>query len=206
MYSSPYIFFHDGKGHRWAKGTDPALQKLDTLNDASKELLPSLIVNVSEPDSLMTWLGTNSAALISDLFIFVRATSFAPSPQRWCLLFDKLQREATNIQHLSVYWDAEGPWGTKPPWNLDDPLHFGLGQSVVFVRGLALLKVKRSVEISGLYAVHWPTYLEEKIGLMPVNKQNLPGTPRNRSLRDYQKGTERLNPWTNGEDDWYGPL
>jgi hypothetical protein len=201
MYSSPYIFFHSPVGCKWAHGTDPALQKLHTLNDAPNDLLPSLTINVSQPEALMTWLGTNNAALISSLSIFLDATSRSSSPPRWCRLFDKLQREATNIQHLSVYWDAEGPWGTRPPWNMDDPLHFGLGRSVVFIRGLAQLKVKKSVEIGGFYARHSPRYLEEKMGLKPVDKQNIPGSSWVWSLRDYQNGTERFNPWINTKDE-----
>jgi hypothetical protein len=200
MYSPPYIFFHSLKGYRWADGTDPALQKLRTINDAPNDLLPSLTINVSVPDALMTWLETNSAARISNLSIFLDATSSSPSPQRWCRLFDTLQQEATNIQDLSVYWDAEGPWGTRPPWNIENPLHFGLGKSVVFVRGLAQLKVKKSVEISGFYAKHWPRYLEEKMGLMPVNKQNIPGNYWEWALRDYQDGTGGLNPWIDTKD------
>ena len=137
MYSPPYIFFHSQKGYWWEQGTDPTLQKLPTLNNAPHDRLPSLAINVSQPDALMTWLEINNAALISDLTIFLDATDVAPSPQRWCVLFNKLQQEATNIQNLSVYWDAECP------------IHIGLGKSVVFVRGLALLKVKRSVDIGG---------------------------------------------------------
>lgn len=188
MYSPPYIFFHSRKGYWWKQGTDPSLQKLPTLNNAPHDLLPSLAINVSQPDTLMTWLEINNAALISDLTIFLNATYDAPSPQRWCVLFDKLRREATNIQNLSVYWDAEGP------------IHIGLGKSVVFVRGLALLKVKRSVDIGGFYAKHWPRYLEENMGLKPVNKDNVPGSPWEALLRNYQRGTERLNPWIDSKD------
>jgi len=188
MYSPPYLFFHSRKGYWWAQGTDPALQKLPTLNDTPHDLLPSLTINVSQPDALMTWLEINNGALISDLTIFLDATDVAPSPQRWCVLFHKLQREATNIQNLSVYWDAEGP------------IHIGLGKSVVFVRGLALLKVKRSVDIGGFYAKHWPRYLEENMGLKPVNKDCVPGSSWERSLRNYQRGTERLNPWIDTKD------
>jgi hypothetical protein len=188
MYSPPYIFFHSRKGYWWKQGTDPALQKLPTLNDAPHDLLPSLAINVSQPDALMAWLEINNAALISDLTIFLDATSAAPSPQRWCVLFDKLQREATNIQNLSIYWDAEGPF------------HIGLGRSVVFVRGLALLKVKRSVDVGGFYAKHWPSYLEENMGLRPVNKDNVPGSAWEGLLRNYQRGTERLNPWMDTKD------
>jgi hypothetical protein len=80
------------------------------------------------------------------------------------------------------------------------PITSGLGQSVVFIRGLAQLKIKKSVEIGGLYAKHWPKYLEEKIGLKPVDKQKVPGSSWEWSLRDYQKGTERLNPWIDTKD------
>jgi hypothetical protein len=208
MYSSPYIFFHGPVGHMWHDRTDPALQNFHTLNDAPSDLLPSLTVNVSRPDALMTWLETNNAALITDLCVFVDATShstvFWPpppcDPQPWCRLFNKLQREATNIRRLSINWDAEGPWFTSPPWDinciLDDPYHPGLGRSVVFIRALAQLKVKESVEIGGFYAKHWPRYLEEKMGLKPVTEKNVLGSFWGKALRNYQDGTEQLNPWT----------
>jgi len=169
-------------------GNRPCFTKASYLNDAPHDLLPSLAINVSQPDALMTWLEINNAALISDLTIILDATDDAPSPQRWCVLFDKLRREAMNIQNLSVYWDAEGP------------IHIGLGKSVVFVRGLALLKVKRSVDIGGFYAKHWPRYLEENMGLRPVNKDNVPGSAWEGSLRNYQRGTERRNPWIDTKD------
>ncbi|KAK7189927.1 hypothetical protein PSPO01_04317 [Paraphaeosphaeria sporulosa] len=191
MYSPPYIFFHRQKGYYWKEGTDPTLQNLSTLNDAPDDLLQSVAINVSQPDALMTWLKTNNAAVISDLTVFVDATDAAPSPQRWCVLFDQLQREATNIQNLSVYWDSEGP------------IHTGLGKSVVFIRGLAQLKVKRSLEIGGFYAMLWPRYLEEKMALKPVDKNIFPGSPWVGMLKKYQRGTESQNPWVNTEDGWW---
>lgn len=80
MYSPPHIFFHRQKGYWWANGTDPTLQKLPTLNHAPHGRFPSLAVNVSQPDALMTWLEINNAALITDLTIFLDATAAAPSP------------------------------------------------------------------------------------------------------------------------------
>ncbi|KAI4686260.1 hypothetical protein J4E81_008611 [Alternaria sp. BMP 2799] len=133
MNPLPCMFFHRKEGYSWQKGTEPA----------PDDLLQSVAINVSQPDALMTWLETNDATVISDLTVFVDATDDAPSPQRWCLLFDRLQREATKIQDLSVYWDAEG-------------YRIGLGKSVVFVRGLAQLKVEKSLDIGGHYAMHWP--------------------------------------------------
>lgn len=82
--------------------------------------------------------------------------------------------------NLSVYWDA-------------DPLE-GLGKSVVFVRGLVLLRLKRSIEIGGFYAQRWPRHLEERMGLKPVNKQTAPGNYWEGELRGYHRGTEYLNP------------
>ena len=199
MYSPPYIFFHSRTGFRWEDGVDPILQKLKSLNDAPSDLLPSLTINVSQPGALMTWLSTNNAALITNLFIFVDpVVSNSPSPQQWCRLFDKLQQDATNLQRLTVYWDAEGPWGTRKPWSIEDIVHIGLGRSVVFIRGLAQLKVKESVEICGFYAKYWPRYLEEKIGLKPV--KDIPSRYWELALRDYQDNTELLNPWVDTED------
>ena len=200
MYSPPYIFFHSRTSFRWEDGVDPILQKLKSLNDAPSDLLPSLTINVSHPGALMTWLITNNAALITNLFIFVDAVvSDSPTPQQWCRLFDKLQQDATNLQGLTVYWDAEGPWGTRKPWKIEDMIHAGLGRSVVFIRGLAQLKVKKSVEIGGFYAKHWPSYLEEKVGLKPVENNPSEGS-RERALRDYQSNTGGLDPWVNTED------
>ena len=199
MYSPPYIFFHSRTGFNWETGVDPILQKLKSLNDAPSDLLPSLTINVSQPGALMTWLSTNNAALITNLFIFVDpVVSDSPSPRQWCRLFDKLQQDATNLQGLTVYWDAEGPWGTRKPWKMEDIEHVGQGRSVVFIRGLAQLKVKESVEIGGFYAKYWPKYLEEKIGLKPV--ENTSKGYWERALRDYQEYTERLNPWVDTED------
>ena len=186
MYSPPYIFFHSYKGFRWNDAVDPTLLKLKSLNDAPNELLPSLTINVSRPGTLMDWLSTNNAALITNLFIFVDAViSVASSPQQWCRLFDKLQQDATNLQTLTVYWDTEG-------------LNVRLGKSLVFVRKLAQLKVKESVEIGGFYAKYWPRYLEEKICLKPIEKVSKGYLER--LLRDYQGFTERLNPWVDTED------
>ena len=177
MNPLPYMLFHSQKGYSWKRGTEPA----------PDDLLQSVAINVSQPDALMTWLETNNASLISDLNVHVDATDAAPSPQRWCLLFDKLQREATNIQNLEVFWDAEGT-------------HMGLGKSVVFVRGLAQLKVEKSLEIAGHYAMHWPGYLEEEMGLKPVAKDIFPGSDWVKMLRNYQRGTESRDPRVITED------
>lgn len=198
MYGKPLIFFHGGKPN-WDDKSDPTLKEFSTLNDAPKELLPSLTICVSNPNSLLTWLETNSCDLITHLHIPVPAYSPAATPQQWYRLFEKLQ-QASNIKHLEVHWDAEGPWGEAQPCNIEDPLHFGLGKSVVFVRGLALLKVKESIKIAGFYAQPWPGYLEGIIGIKPVNEQDVPGSDWARMLRGYQEGSWKLNPWVDTVD------
>lgn len=198
MYDPPYMFFN-AFGHRFSDGTDPKLQSFKTLNDAPKDLLPSLTVNISGPDPLLAWLDNNDASLITDLFLFLLPFR-PPTAQQWCPLFDRLSREATNIQTLRIYFDADGPWGTKPPWDIEDPIHYGMGHSVVFIRGVARLKVHKSLEIEGFYAVHWPAYLEERIGLKPVVKEYAYGSYDARALRDYRDETIRLNPWTQTKD------
>lgn len=53
MYSPPYVFFRRPTGCAWKDGTNPALQKLSSLNDAPAYLLPSVTINVSQPGALM---------------------------------------------------------------------------------------------------------------------------------------------------------
>lgn len=71
------------------------------------------------------------------------------------------------------------------------------------MRGLALLDVNKSVDIGGFYARCWPRYLEDKMGLKVVNKDNAAGSEWERMLRKYQRGTERLDPWGDAEDGWW---
>ena len=42
------------------------------------------------------------------------------------------------------------------------------------------------------------------MGLKPVDKQRVPGSSWEWSLRDYQEGTERLNPWIDTKDGSWG--
>ena len=152
------------------------------MNNAPHDLLPSLSINVSKPDTLLAWLDTNNAALISDLTIFVEPVDTRPQP--WCALFRKLQNEATGVENLDIYWDAEWGGGLLS-W-------LGLGKSLEFVREVAKLKVRNPVVIRGFYGRNWPGYLEQNMGLRPV--EDFSSNGKKRSLRIYQKGTEHLNP------------
>lgn len=126
MASPPYIFFHHANGfYRWKDGTDPILVNCQNINEeAAKPFLTSLTVNVAEPDGLLLWLDKNDPAYITDLHVIVEAVWTAPSAACWNKLFEKLGREATNLQHLQVWWDYY------------NPLHKGLGSDVCFVRAL----------------------------------------------------------------------
>ncbi|KAF9694500.1 hypothetical protein EKO04_007301 [Ascochyta lentis] len=182
--NKPCIFFDKLQGFEWEEGTDPLLQALTTLNDAPPWLLSSLTVNVSEPDALLTWIDTNNAALITELFIYCPATAI--TPHAWCRLFDRLSQEATNIQDLQVYWDWD--------WESITPSMAGLGKSLTFVRALGALKVKGNLTICGFYAKNWPMYLSGRIGTPPFNPQISKGNEWEIALERYQFGTEALMP------------
>jgi hypothetical protein len=106
--------------------------------------------------------------------------------QVWFPLLDKLAREATNIQTLCIYWDAEG-------WTMT-----GLGRSVPFVQKVAQLEVQKSVEICGFYAPAWPAFLEERMGLRPLDRQDSEGWRGEK--RKYQRFCEGLDPWAGADD------
>jgi hypothetical protein len=116
---------------------------LTSINDeAAQPLLTSFGVDVSAPKGLLSWLKTNNAKHITNLHVFVNAhVEFDLMPSvaeknyihlvsSWQRLFSKLAREATNLQHLEVYWDWE------------NAIHSGLGRDLCFVRTLAQLKAK----------------------------------------------------------------
>lgn len=88
------------------------------MDEAAQPFLKSLTVVVSQPDNLLRWLDENSAAYITDLEVLVDAADIAPPAARWDKLFERLGREATNLQALNVYWDH---------YNF---FHSGLGENI----------------------------------------------------------------------------
>jgi len=192
MAHPPYIFIHWLHGHRWHERTDPILLNCSSINEeAAQPLLTSLTVNVSEPLGLLNWLKSNNPKYITGLDVFVDAyvkfdlmsgmaeKNYNQLLTSWQRLFDKLAREATNLQHLKVYWDWE------------NFIHPGLGKDLCFVRALAQLKVQQSIKIDGFYAQPWPEYLERKMGLRP----SVPAEdPLAAERRRYQNGTQGLLP------------
>ena len=68
-------------------------------------------------------------------------------------------------------------------------------------RRLALLKVKRSVVLRVFHAKQWLAYLEETIGLKPVNWDTRAKQLSRQLLRDYQRGAEHLDSWIDAETE-----
>ena len=66
--------------------------------------------------------------------------------------------------------------------------HYGAGMDLRFVRELAKISGLQSMVIDGFYAMHWPQYLTEKMGV-PIQEEE-PSQYR----RMYQRGTENLVP------------
>jgi hypothetical protein len=100
----------------------------------------------------------------------------------WCKLLNRLAAEATDLERVYVYLDAEVSMG-----------HHGAGKDLNFVRALGRMKVSEKMEITGYFAVEWPRYLERKMG-KPVWNEQSKSQDELRWLRQYQRGTQNLIP------------
>ena len=67
------------------------------------ECRKALSIDVFKPDALLAWLEINNASYITALDVHLDVYNKAPSAARWSRLFEKLRREATNLQHLPIY-------------------------------------------------------------------------------------------------------
>ena len=137
----PLLFFHnnrEGTSFHCSGRLDPIMINCRSFID--EIALKSLHVIVSQPDNLLRWLDENSATYITDLGVFVDAVDTSPPAARWDKLFERLGREAINLENLSVYWDHY------------DFVHEGLGKDLCFVRALTQLKVKKTITLKGFYA------------------------------------------------------
>ena len=158
-------------------------------NEASPILYSKNTFLISSPEQILKWfiqIGRANIKLLSNIRIFVdpvnsmtdtafgRASEFS----LWYRLLDRLAREATGLRHVYIYWDAEGL--------------FGAGKDLRFVREVAKIQGLKSMVVAGFYAVHWPRYLAEHMG---VSVQEEEGTASSlQCLRKYQRGTENLVP------------
>lgn len=100
----------------------------------------------------------------------------------WCKLLNKLANEATALENVYVYLDAD-----------EELSHYGAGKDLNFVRALGRMKVSRRMKIDGYFAREWPRYLEGKLG-MPVWDTEGHSQDFLLWLREYQRGTESLIP------------
>lgn len=73
----------------------------------------------------------------------------------------------------------------------------GAGKDVRFVRGLAGIQGLESMEMAGFYAMGWPQYLAEEMGVVIQQQQQQQGDQTAYSLqrlKNFQRGTEGLVP------------
>ena len=146
-----------------------------------------------EPEESLQWfdqVGHVNIGLLKNIRFFISAvygtkgaiyhlTKEAPF---WYRLLDRLAREATRLHHMFIFWDAD-----------DDRPRGGAGKDLRFVRELAKIQGLQGLVMQGFYAVHWPTYLAEKMGVW-VQERAMTDKSELRNLRIYQEGTEFLIP------------
>ena len=75
----------------------------------------------------------------------------------------------------------------------EDCNHLGAGKDVRFVRGLARIQGLESMELAGFYAMGWPPYLAEEMGVAIQQEGDRTAYSLQR-LRKYQWGTQGLVP------------
>ncbi len=159
-------------------------------SEASRILYSKNTFLVSEPKRTLEWftrIGRMNIKHLNSIRIFPHAVYYTkPMPPLrtttegplWYKLLDQLAREATGLRHVYVYWDAQETCN-----------HYGAGKDLRFVRELAKIRRLQSMVINRFYAVHWPRFLAEKMGVT-VQERDSTWQP----LRKYQKGTENLIP------------
>ena len=169
---------------------------LRTCKQIHKEACPILYSEntflISEPERVLKWflqIGRANIKLLNNIRIFVdpvMSTTDTIFGRRneislWYKLLDQLAREATGLRHVYIYWDTEEAWN-----------FFGAGKDLNFVRELAKIQGLKSMVVDGYYAVHWPRYLAEQMGV-PVQEGEHTASSL-QDLRRFQRGTENLVP------------
>ncbi|MDI1486143.1 MAG: hypothetical protein OHK93_004333 [Ramalina farinacea] len=149
---------------------------------------------IAEPERILHWfhqMGPANLAQLRRIRVFVHAvyaTKDVPfldikrDGPAWYELLDCLARRATGLRHVFMYWDAA-----------EDCNHMGAGKDVRFVRELARIQGLERMEIAGFYAMGWPRYLAEKMGVAIQQEGDCTAYSLQR-LRRFQRGTEGLLP------------
>ena len=180
---------------------------LRTCKQIHDEALPILYSKntflISDPELVLRWLisiGRLNIKLLRNIRIWVdpvystENTLFtsAKNSTSWYKVLDRLAREATGLQHVEIYWDAE-PSCSK----------FGAGKDLRFLQELAKIQVAKSMVIGGFYGMDWPQYLTEKTGVTVLEEHDTQSSLQD--LRRFQGGTESGSLEGNGHF-WYGSL
>ena len=170
---------------------------LRTCKQIHREASPALYSQnkflIANPERILRWLqkiGRVNIGLLKSIRLFPHAVyctedslfGDASVSRAWYRLLDRLAREATGLRRVYIYWDSA-----------DTFTHFGAGRDVRFVRELAGIQGLQSMVVDGYYAVHWPRYLAENMGV-PVQERGQEEQWYLESLRRYQRGTENLIP------------
>lgn len=143
-------------------------------NEASSILYMKNTFLIADPERNLKWLeqiGRRNLKLLSSIRIFVDPVY--STRNFWYKLLDHLAREVTALQYIYIYWDT---------------YRGGAGKDLRFVRELAKIQGLQSMVVEGFYAIHWPRFLAEKMGIQVQENERSP------SLRNYQRGTENLIP------------
>ncbi|KZZ93846.1 hypothetical protein AAL_05562 [Moelleriella libera RCEF 2490] len=184
---------------------EPAV--LQTCKQIYLEAVPTIysrnVFRFNHPDlmlRLMTQIGHTNMKLIRSLNIHVPPRADKGS---WLYLLRVLPEATTGLRSVVVRWWGEG---------LDNPWEGSLGKDIAFaqaVAGLSKLGVER-LRIEGYYAKPWPAYFRDKFGAQVVEAEDgRPHTPKEddddwqrklnednlEDFRNYQDGTDLLNPW-----------
>ena len=158
--------------------------------EASPVLYSKNTFLIAKPERDLKWLqeiGRANVKLLNSISIFVHGVYYTEDTffgnaseafRLWYKLLDQLAREATGLRHVYIEWDADETYN-----------YFGAGKDLRFVRELAKIQGLQSMVVSGLYAIPWPRYLAEKMGV-PVQQKG----PIEDDVRKYQRGTENLIP------------
>jgi len=195
---------------RRSKTMEPAL--LQTCKQVYEEAAPILysrnVFRFHEPHFMvqfMAQIGHTNMRLIRALDIYVPPDA---DKLAWLNLLHILPEATPGLKSVVVAWWGVGDWGGWPQ---------SLGTDVDFARALAALSKLglEQLKIKGHYAKPWPAYFREMFGAQVVEAQEgrLPSYDDDdeyerllneeylEDFKQYQAGTELLNPWEEEVDD-----
>lgn len=166
------------------------------------------VFNLSAPEQMfrfMRQIGPTNIKLVRSLDMWI---PWMADLLPWLNLLNILSEKAAGLKQIVVGWGADCEFS----WMLErGTQERGLGDNVLFIRGLAKIQGLEKIHLQGYYAKNWPSYLmattkaqveaeggqyhqpgpddaETIAWLQELNERNL------LSFKEYQKGTEDLVP------------